>query len=66
MFIAASFIITKNLNEHRCPFVYKWIQNFYYIYTMEYYSAIRNTDYIKFLEKWMYLENIILSEVNQS
>jgi hypothetical protein len=36
------------------------------IYTMEYYSAIKNNDFMKFTGKWMELENIILSEVNQS
>ena len=35
-----------------------------YIYTMEYYSAIRNNEFMKFLDKWMELENIILSEGN--
>jgi hypothetical protein len=34
--------------------------------TMEYYSAIKNNDFMKFLGKWIKLENIILSEVNQS
>ena len=38
----------------------------WYIYTMEYHSAIRNNDFTKFLGKWMELENIILSEVTQS
>jgi hypothetical protein len=38
----------------------------WYIYTMEYYSAIKNTDFMKFAGKWMELENIILSEVTQS
>ena len=38
----------------------------WYIYTMEYYSAIRNNKFMKFLDKWMELENIILSEVTQS
>jgi hypothetical protein len=37
-----------------------------YIYTMEYYSAIKNNEFIKFLGKWMDLEDIILSEVTQS
>ena len=37
-----------------------------YIYTMEYYSAIKNDEFMKFLGKWMELENIILSEVTQS
>ena len=38
----------------------------WYIYTMEYYSAIKNSDFMKFTGKWMELENIILSEVTQS
>jgi hypothetical protein len=38
----------------------------WYIYTMEYYSAIKNNDFMKFLGKWMDLEDIILSEVTQS
>jgi hypothetical protein len=37
-----------------------------YIYTMEYYSAIKNNEFMKFLGKWMYLKGIILSEVTQS
>jgi hypothetical protein len=38
----------------------------WYIYTMEYYSAIKNNKFMKFLGKWMGLENIILSEITQS
>jgi hypothetical protein len=38
----------------------------WYIYTVEYYPAIRNNRFMKFLDKWMYLEDIILSEVTQS
>ena len=38
----------------------------WYIYTMEYYSAIKNNEFMKFIGKWMNLENIILSEVNPS
>jgi hypothetical protein len=41
------------------------IQKMWYIYTMEYYSAIKNNDFMKFLGKWMELENM-LSEVTQS
>ena len=44
----------------------EWIQKMWYIYTMEYYSAIRNNEFMKFLGKWMYLEDIILNEVTQS
>ena len=50
MFIATLFIISKNLKEPRCPTVDEWIQKLWYIYTMEYYSAIRNNDLTKFLE----------------
>jgi hypothetical protein len=38
----------------------------WYIYTMEYYSAIKKDEFMKFLDQWIELENIILSEVNQS
>ena len=38
----------------------------WYIYKMEYYSAIKNSDFMRFTGKWMDLENIILSEVIQS
>jgi hypothetical protein len=44
----------------------KWIQKIWYIYTMEYYSAIKNNDFMKLLGKRMELENIILNEVAQS
>ena len=66
MFIAALFIIARNWKEPRCPSTEEWIQKMSYIYTMEYYSAIKNTDFIKFIGKWMELENIILNEVTQS
>ena len=42
------------------------MQKMWYIYTMEYYSAIRNNEFMKFLSKWMELENIILGEVIQT
>ena len=57
---------SQKLERTRCPSVDEWIQKLWYIYTMEYYSAIRNNDFMKVLGKWMYLENIILSEVTQS
>jgi hypothetical protein len=50
----------------RCSSTEEWIQKMWYIYTMEYYSAIKNNEFMKFLSKWMYLEDIILSEVTQS
>jgi hypothetical protein len=47
-------------------FFSKWIQKMWYIYTMEFYSAIKKNEFMKLLAKWMVLEGIILSEVTQS
>ena len=63
MFIAVLFIIARSWKESRCPSTEEWIQKMWYIYTMEYYSANRNNEFMKFLVKWMELENIIPSEV---
>jgi hypothetical protein len=65
MFIAALFIIARSWKEPGCPSTEEWIQIMWYIYTMEYYSAIKN-EFMKFRGKWMDLEGIILSEVTQS
>jgi hypothetical protein len=65
MFIAALFIITKSWKEARCPSTEEWIQKIWYIHTMEYYATIKNNDFMKFLSKWMDLEDINLSEVTQ-
>ena len=66
MFIAASFIIARSWKEPRCPSKEEWIQKMWYIYTMEYYPAIKNIEFMNFLGKCMELENIILSEVTKS
>jgi hypothetical protein len=66
MFIAALFIIARSWKEPKCPSKEEWIQKVWYIYTMKYYSAIKNNEFLKFLGKWIELENIILSEVTQS
>jgi len=66
MFIAALFIIARSWKEPRCPSTEKWIQKMWYIYTMEYYSAIKNNDIMKFLGQWMKVEITIQSEVTQS
>ena len=66
MFIAALFIIARNWKQPRCPSTEEWIKKMWYIYTMEYYSAIKNKDIMNFAGKWIELENIILSEVTQS
>ena len=62
----ALFIIARSWKEPRCPSAEEWIQKMWFIYTMEYYAAIKNNELMKFLEKWMDLEDIILSEVTQS
>jgi len=66
MFIAALFIIARSWKESQCPSTEEWTQKMWYIYTMEYYSAIKNNDFMTFIGKWRELENIILSEVTQS
>ena len=66
MFIAALFIIARSWKEPRCPSTEEWNQKMWYIYTMEYYSAIKKNEFMKFLGKWMHLEGIILSEATQS
>jgi hypothetical protein len=65
MFIAVLFIIARRWKEPRCP-TEEWIQKVWYIYTMEFYSAIKKNEFMKFLGKWMDQEGIILSEVTQS
>jgi hypothetical protein len=66
MCITPSFIIARSWKGPRCPSTEEWIQKMWYIYTMEYYSDIKNNTFIKFLGRWMDLEYIILSEVAQS
>jgi hypothetical protein len=66
MSIAALFIIARSWKEPRCPSTEEWIQKMWYIYTVEYYSAIKNNKLMECLGKWMDLEDIILSEVFQS
>ena len=66
MFIAALFIIAKTWKVPRWPSTKYWIQKMWYIYTMQYYSAIKNNKLIKFLGKWINMEDIILSVVTQS
>jgi len=66
MFIATLFIIARSWKEHRCPSTKEWIQKMWYIYTIEYHSAIKNNGFMKFECEWIELENIILSEVTQS
>ena len=65
MFIAALYIIARTWKEPRCPSVDEWIRKLWYIYTMEYYSAIKKNTFESVLMRWMKLEPIIKSEVSQ-
>jgi hypothetical protein len=66
MFIAALFVIARSWKQSRCPTMEEWIQKMWFIYTVEYYTAIKNENILSFAGKWMELENIILSEVTQT
>jgi hypothetical protein len=66
MFIVALFVIARIWKQPRCPMTEEWIQKMWFIYTMEYYPAIKNKGILSFPGKWMELENIILSEVTQT
>jgi hypothetical protein len=61
----ALFTIAKFWKQPRCPTTDEQIKKMWYIYTMEFYSAIRNNGNIWFEGKWMQLEDIMLSEVSQ-
>jgi hypothetical protein len=65
MFIAALFIIVKLWKQPKCLTTDKWIKKMWYLYTMEFYSAIKKNEILLFVSKWMELENIILSADSQ-
>ena len=64
MFIAALFI-AKTWKQPKCPLTDEWIKKMWYIYTMEYYSAIKRNEMEVFVMRWMELESVIQSEVSQ-
>ena len=65
MFITALFIIARTWKQPRYPSADEWIRKLWYIYTMEYYSAIQKNTFESILLRWMKLEPIIQSEVSQ-
>ena len=65
MFIAALLTVARSWKHPRCPSADKWIRKLWYIYTMEYYSAIKKNAFESVLLKRMKLEPIIQSEVSQ-
>uniref|UniRef100_A0A5F9CG06 RNA-directed DNA polymerase n=1 Tax=Oryctolagus cuniculus TaxID=9986 RepID=A0A5F9CG06_RABIT len=66
MFIAAQFTIAKTWNQPKCPSTVDWIKKLWDMYSLEYYTAVRNNEIQSFATKWRNLEHIMLSEVSQS
>ena len=64
MFIAPLFTVARTWKQPRCPLTDEWIKKLY-IYTMEYYSAIKRNAFESVLMRWMNVESIIQSEVSQ-
>ena len=65
MFITALFIIARTWKQPRCLSADEWIRKLWYIYTMEYYSAIKENTFGSVLMRWMKLEPTIQSEVKK-
>jgi hypothetical protein len=64
MFIAVLFTIAKLWKQPRYPPSCEWIEKMWYLYTMEFYSAMKKNEILSYASKWMELENIILNEVS--
>ena len=65
MFTAAQFTIARTWKHMTCPPADEWIKKLWYIFTMEYYSAIKSNALGSFLMRWMNLEPMIQNEVSQ-
>ena len=65
MFIAALFTIAKTWNQLKRPLMIDWTGNMWQIYTMQYYAAIKNDEFVCFVGTWMNLETIILSKLTE-
>jgi hypothetical protein len=66
MFTAVLFTIAKLWKQLKCPKTDEWIKKMWYLYTMEFYSAMKKNEILSFVSKWMELENIIVTEVSQA
>ena len=65
MLIVALFTVTRSWKQPKCPSTDECIKNMWYIYTMEYYSAVKRNEIGSFVETWLNLETVIHSEVSQ-
>ena len=65
MFTATLFTIAKTWNQLKCLLMIEWAGKMWHIYTMEYYTAIRNDEFVSFIGTWMNLETIILSKLTR-
>ena len=65
MFTAAQFTIAKIWNQPKCPSMIDWTKKLWHIHTMEYYTAIKNDEFVSFVGTRMNLETIILSKLTQ-
>ena len=66
MFVAALFTIAKIWKQAKCPSTDEWIKKMWYIYTVEYYSAIKRNEIQSFATTWMKLEILMLSKISQA
>ena len=66
MYIAALFTVVRIWKQPKCPMRDDWLKKVWYIYTMEYYSAIRGDEVLSFATTWLDLEMITKSEVRQT
>ena len=66
MFIAALFVIARTWKQPRCPSIEEWLEKVWHIYTLEFYSVVKNNDILNFAYKWMEIESTLLSEITQT
>ena len=66
MFIAVLFTIAKVRKQPKCPSANEWIKKLWYMYTVEYYLAIKKKEILPFATAWLDLESTMLSEISQS
>ena len=65
MFVAALFTIARTWKQPKYPLTDEWIKEMWYLYIMEYYSAIKRNEIELFVVRWMELDSVIQSEVSQ-